>query len=400
MPRKLRALLLLSLAQLLGMSVWFSASAVVPALAALWHLDDTGRAWITISVQVGFVVGAILSALLNAADRLPPPRLMAGCSALAGLCTALIPALHLGLPGTLVLRFLSGLFLAGVYPVGMKIVSSWTREDRGMGIGLLVGAVVLGSSAPHLLRALMPTGDWRAVLYASATLAFAGSLMALLFVHEGPYRTPSAPFDWRYILRIAVQRDIMLANLGYLGHMWELYAMWSWVPLFLSAHFLRAGHSSSSAALASFAVIAAGAPASFLAGKFADRWGRTTLTLASLIASGSCALVAGFLFGGSTALVVALCLVWGFAVVADSAQFSACVTELCEPRYTGTALTFQTSLGFLLTSLTIWLVPELHRRWGWPAAFATLALGPAVGAWAMAKLRASPSASRLAGGRG
>ena len=261
-------------------------------------------------------------------------------------------------------------------------------------------SVVLGSSAPHLLRAVVPTGDWRAVLYASATLAFAGSLMALFFVHEGPYRTPSAPFDWRYILRIAVQRDIMLANLGYLGHMWELYAMWSWVPLFLAAHFLRAGHSSSSAALASFAVIAAGAPASLLAGKFADRWGRTTLTLASLVASGSCALVAGFLFGGSTALVVALCLVWGFAVVADSAQFSACVTELCEPRYTGTALTFQTSLGFLLTSLTIWLVPELHRRWGWPAAFATLALGPAVGTWAMAQLRASPSASRLAGGRG
>ena len=382
------------------MSVWFSASAVVPALTALWHLGDAGRAWITISVQVGFVAGALLSALINASDRLPPPRLLAACSALAGLCTALIPALHAGLPATLALRFLTGVFLAGVYPVGMKIVAGWTREDRGVGIGLLVGAVVLGSAAPHLLRAWVPAGDWPAVLYASALLAFAGSLLALRFVREGPYRTPSAPFDWRYVVRIARQRDVMLANLGYLGHMWELYAMWSWVPVFLAAHFLRAGRSGSSAAFASFAVIAAGAPASLLAGKLADRWGRTTLTLVSLVTSGACALVAGSMFTAGTALVVALCLVWGFAVVADSAQFSACVTELCEPRYTGTALTFQTSLGFLLTALTIWLVPALVRRFGWPAAFATLAVGPAVGSWAMAQLRASPSASKLAGGRG
>jgi MFS family permease len=398
--RKWRALLLLSVVQLLGMSVWFSASAVVPALTALWRLDDTGRAWVTISVQLGFVAGALVSALLNVSDRIAPPRLLAASSALAGLCTLMIPALHAGFAATLVLRFLSGLFLAGVYPVGMKIVASWTREDRGVGIGLLVGAIVLGSATPHLVRAWVPAQHWHEVLQVAAASAFAGALLALALVREGPYRTASAPFDFRYILKIATQRDIVLANVGYLGHMWELYAMWSWTPIFLAAHLQRAGHTPALASWVSFAVIAAGAPASFLAGKFADRWGRTTITLVSLATSGACALVAGLLFAGSSSLLVLLCLLWGFAVVADSAQFSACVTELCDPVYTGTALTFQTSLGFLLTSLTIWLVPALQHRFGWPLAFGALALGPAVGAWAMAALRASPSAAKLAGGRG
>jgi MFS family permease len=396
---KTRALALLSLTELLGMSVWFSASAVVPALTEAWGLSASSQAWLTMSVQLGFVVGALGSAVLNLADRIPGRWLFAASSLLAGTATLLIPATGGGLPAALVLRFLTGVFLAGVYPVGMKMMATWTRKDRGFGVGLLVGALTLGSAAPHLIKAFGEIGDWRSVLVLSGVLAVAGGLLAGAFVREGPYRTAAPKFDWKYAGTIWRDRPIVLANLGYFGHMWELYAAWTWVPVFLAASFGISGASERAASLAGFAFIAAGAVGSLVAGKLADRMGRAAVTSVSMAASGLCCLFVGFFFGGNSWLLVALCLVWGFAVVADSAQFSAGMSELCPAERIGTALTIQTSLGFLLTLVSIRLIPTLARLVTWHWAFAFLAIGPAAGIWAMLRLRLHPAAAKMACGR-
>lgn len=384
------------------MALWFSASAVVPELREAWSLGDSGAAWLTMSVQLGFVTGAVLSALLTLSDVWSPRWLIAGSAALGAAATAAIAAFSTGTASAIPLRFATGVALAGVYPPGMKIIAGWFREGRGMAIGVMIGALSVGSAAPHLLRPIGGLGDWRPVLYLAAGLALAGALIAAAAIRPGPFQAPAAPFDPRAVRRILGDRATMLANGGYFGHMWELYAVWTWIPAFLAASFARDASPQSGDTLASvlaFGTIAAGGAGAWLAGGLADRVGRTTVTSASMLVSGSACLAAGFLFGGSPWPLAALCLVWGFAVVADSAQFSACVTELAEPGYVGTALTLQTAIGFLLTIATIRLLPVWEAAWGWRWAFAPLAIGPALGTLSMLALRRRPEAARIAGGR-
>lgn len=399
--RRRRVLLVVAVAELLVMSLWFSATAAAPELATEWGLTPSETAWLTIAVQLGFVAGALLSSVLTLSDVVRPRYLFAGSAFFGAVLTAAIAGfVNTALPA-IGLRFLTGVALAGVYPPGMKIMAGWFREGRGFAIGVLVGALTIGSALPHLLRGIGGVGEPRLVLYGAAGLALVGALLAL-WVEPGPHQAPAAPFDPSALGRMLRDRGTMLANGGYFGHMWELYAVWTWIPAFLIASLSASGSgvgASQTASYIAFGTIAIGGLGAISAGVASDRLGRTTVTSASMLVSGTASVLAGFVFGSSLLLVVPFVLVWGFAIVADSAQFSAAVSELAEESYVGTALTMQTAIGFLLTTVSIQLIPMVVDVVGWRWAFLPLALGPALGTASMLRLRGLPEAKRLAGGR-
>jgi len=382
------------------MTTWFSASAVIPQLRGEWNLSDSAAAWLTIAVQLGFVCGALVSSLLNLPDVVSPRHVILGGSIGAAIVNGLLEVAggaSLGIP----LRFATGFFLAGVYPPALKLMSTWFRKGRGIALGILVGALTVGSATPHLVNGLGGL-DWSVVIYATSALTIAGGLVAGLAVKDGPFPFPRATFDPRQAERVFANRGVRLASFGYFGHMWELYAMWAWFLVFFSDDFVVRGASvGSAAAYATFAVIGIGGLGCWAGGILGDRWGRTRTAALMMGVSGSCAMLIGLLFGTAPAwLVLFVGLVWGFSVVADSAQFSTMVTELTDQAYVGTALTLQLAVGFTLTVATIWLIPVLESAFGWRWAFAFLAPGPALGVLAMLRLKSLPEAAQIAGGRG
>jgi MFS family permease len=386
-------LAILSIGQLLGMSLWFTASATSAQLAALWSLDAGNAAGLTTSVQIGFVAGTALAALLNLADVVSARRYFAVCAVAAAAANAAL-LLATGPATAAASRFLTGFFLAGVYPPAMKMAATWFRSGRGVAIGTVVGALTVGKALPYLIGAVTLL-DYRFVIITTSIGALAAAALIATAYEDGPFPFPSRPFSWGLVGVIARHRETRLAIGGYLGHMWELYAMWAALSIFFLHLYARSGHDSlESAALAgltTFGAIALGGAGSVMAGAWADRLGRENVAVAAMAVSGSCALLIGWLMAAPVWIVVIIALLWGFAIVADSAQFSALVTEVAPPHAVGTALTLQTSLGFLLTALSIWLTLVVQARWGWGMAFSMLAIGPLFGIRQMLVLRQSRS---------
>ncbi|MGI8998055.1 MAG: MFS transporter [Pyrinomonadaceae bacterium] len=382
-----RALLVVSAAVLLASAVWFSGTAAAPALRAEWQLDDAQSAWLTTAVQLGFITGTFLYSLLNIADRFNARKVFCA-SALAGAGINLMFALLAGgIGGACTLRFLTGVTLAGVYPVGMKIVATWFRAGLGWRLGVMVGALTLGTATPYLLRALGTNLAWRGIVACASALAAAGGLLILLGVGDGPYLKGRARFDWRAAFRVFRHPPFRYTAFAYFGHMWELYAFWSLSAFYFGARFADQPMGWHGALpLLSFLTIGVGVLGCVAGGWISRTTGERKVALFALCVSGACSALSGLAFALPSAPLLAFVAVWGIFIVADSPQFSALAARHCPPEYTGTALTVQNGIGFAVTVFSIQLLPVIADDTGWRWAFTTLAAGPLVGAYFMRRL--------------
>ena len=382
--------MLIAFAELLGMSVWFAANAVAPQLAARWALSQAETGWLSSVVQLGFVLGTAIAAVLNLADTLPSRWYFAGAATAASAANAAL-LLAPSYRWALMCRAATGVCLAGVYPPAMKMAATWFRDRRGLAIGIVVGALTIGKAMPYLVHAIPGAGVREVITGSTLAVLLAAALIAVAY-RDGPAPFPRRPFTLALVG--AVLRDAHFRQVlgGYAGHMLELYACWIWLPSFLAASAIARGATVASSArwvnALSFVVLAAGAVGCVVGGELADRVGPVRLVVVAMFVSGVCALLTPVVFGAPSALVVVLLLVWSVSVIADSAQFSTLVTRVAAPHAIGTALTLQTSIGFLLTTITIQLVPAVVGVVGWRYAFPLLALGPVIGIAAIRRLRA------------
>lgn len=391
-------LTMLGLSVVLSMTTWFSATAVTPELTRAWDLSPLTVAWLTNGVQIGFVSGALLASLVNLPDLIQLNRLMGVAALIAAACNAIL-LLEPGALGAVACRMGTGVALSLIYPPAMKLVATWFVRNRGLALGAVVGALTLGSSMPHLFRSIAENVDWHLVISLSSIASIAAAVLFFLFAKEGPQPFGRATFNPGQIGRVLRDKNLFLVNLGYFGHMWELYAMWAWLLIFLRTA-LDGTLLPSTASLLTFIAIASGFAGCILGGLLSDRFGRTLTTAGFMIVSGTCAVLIGLVFDGPLWLVACLAVVWGIAIVGDSPLFSAAVTEISDRDFVGTALSLQMGLGFALTIFVIWLLPQIADLMGsWRWTFAILAPGPFIGAWAMLRLRSRPAALKLANGR-
>ena len=391
-------LVVTGVALVLSLTTWYSATAIVPELTLLMSLSLSQVAWFTNGVQVGFVVGALSLSLLSLLDIYKSSTIMAMSACIAGIANAIL-ILEPGIALSLFSRFITGMALAGIYPTVIKFIATWFKQGRGFAMGIMLSSLTLGSALPHLVRAVGVQFDWKLVILTSSIACLTAAGLFAFVLQDGPHKFSKTKADLNQFGRILKDRPLMLVNIGYFGHMWELYAMWGWFFVYAIAA-KRTGLGLENAALLTFLVIAAGAAGCVLGGWLADRVGRCYATACLMVISGTCALTIGFFFDGPPWLFITIAMIWGLTAVADSAQFSAAVTELSEKSTVGSALAFQMGVGFAITIFVIWLLPVIVEHQGsWRWSFLILVPGLFLGVLSMLLLRREARSHLLADGR-
>ena len=396
---KFAILVIISISLLFTLTVWFSANAIVNQLIILWMLNEYDIALLSMILIIGFVVGGFFSAILNLPDIIKTEKfysIYAGLSALSNFL-AIFSSNFLWF---LLFRFLTGFFLSGVCPTAMKLVSSWFKKHRGLAVGILLGALTAGSGLPYIFN-INGTPEWRFLLTLSSFLALIGAILIYIFITEGPNVSHGGKFQLSNLRVIWAKNSVKYANLAYFGHMWELYAFWVWIPIFLKESFIMtfpSGNATLFFSIGTFTVFISGALSNAFGGMIADRIGRTKFNIMMLIFSGISSLVIGFFFK-NTIIALIIAIIWGITAVPDSPQYSVMITELSDQNYIGTALTVQTSVGFGITLFSIQLLPSLVHVVSWSFGFMVLALGPIVGIISLFLLRKEPDSTKIGQGK-
>ena len=364
--------------QFTGTSLWFASNAVLGDLQQAWALGDAALSYMTSAVQLGFIIGTLIFAFFTISDRFSPRIVFFICSLLGSLSNLGIYLAANGLISLLVFRFITGFFLAGIYPVGMKIAAGWYRQGLGRAMGYLVGALVVGTAFPHLLKSTGQSVPWDNVILTISGLSMVGGMLMLLLVPDGPYLAKGTRFNSRAFIIIFRSRDLRSVAFGYFGHMWELYTLWAFLPVLISAYAAASGQPLN-VPLWSFCVIAVGCLGCIIGGHLSLKLGSPSVAFFQLLVSGICCLLSPFLFHAPVEIFIGFLVLWGIMVIGDSPQFSALTAQTAPGELVGSALTIVTSIGFFITILSILFTNFLINFLGPEYIFLFLVPGPIFG---------------------